>query len=644
MFKMEYHVTINGSDQAAGTAAAPFRTINHAAQLAVAGDTVIVHAGTYREWVDPKFGGDSSQHRITYRAAPDERPIIKGSEVITGWQKVSGNVYQATVSNNLFGNYNPFKTVMQGDWMTSNQKRITHLGSLYVDGQCYYEAESLDALQHASPRTKAYDYMSSTDVEEPFPDATAHQWFAEVSPAETHIYANFPEGEPNAKLCEISVRPAAFYPRRTGRNYITVQGFEMAQVADPWDPPTVDQIAMLGPHWAKGWLIADNVLHDAKTCGISLGKDYTTGDEHGPLRPGYQYQLEAVFAAREYAGWDKSRIGSHQVLRNEIYNCGQAGIVGHMGAVFSTIADNDIHHIGLMREFGGWEMAGIKLHAAIDVRLIHNRIHDTLLAIWLDWQAQGIRVSRNLMYHNHSGLYVEVNHGPYLVDNNIIIGERVVDNLSQGGAFVHNFFAGAYGHEPVLDRFTPYHQPHSTAVKGFAAIYGGDDRFFRNIFAFNDEAKKEEQGTVQLSGLPESIADFSARVKKDHDWPADLVGYEKVTQPIYLADNAYLGGTEPAKQEQQPLVSATPVKVGITEEKDGVYVTLDVPEALTKHDLAVLDTTALPPVQIANADFEAPDGSVIRFDHDYDNKAGAHRLIGPWQQLHSGENRIKVWD
>ena len=51
---MIYYVSTNGNDAALGTKEAPFKTINHAAQIAVAGDTVRVFGGTYRENVDPK--------------------------------------------------------------------------------------------------------------------------------------------------------------------------------------------------------------------------------------------------------------------------------------------------------------------------------------------------------------------------------------------------------------------------------------------------------------------------------------------------------------------------------------------------------------------------------------------------------------
>ena len=65
----EYHVAPNGSDSADGTITAPLKTINAAAQRALAGDTVTVHAGTYGEWVNPLNGGEREDKRILYRAA-----------------------------------------------------------------------------------------------------------------------------------------------------------------------------------------------------------------------------------------------------------------------------------------------------------------------------------------------------------------------------------------------------------------------------------------------------------------------------------------------------------------------------------------------------------------------------------------------
>ena len=49
----EFHVATTGSDHADGSEDRPFRTINRAADLAMPGDTVLVHSGEYREWVQP---------------------------------------------------------------------------------------------------------------------------------------------------------------------------------------------------------------------------------------------------------------------------------------------------------------------------------------------------------------------------------------------------------------------------------------------------------------------------------------------------------------------------------------------------------------------------------------------------------------
>ena len=108
----EYHVAKNGCDYGRGTKEEPFATIQRAASLAMPGDTVIVHRGEYREWVDPKMGGNSNLERITYRAADGEKVVIKGSERITSWEKVNGTVWKAVVPNELFGDFNPYDTFL----------------------------------------------------------------------------------------------------------------------------------------------------------------------------------------------------------------------------------------------------------------------------------------------------------------------------------------------------------------------------------------------------------------------------------------------------------------------------------------------------------------------------------------------------
>lgn len=77
-----------GDDSRPGTPAAPLRTIQRAAALAQPGDVITVHAGVYRESINPPRGGESDSKRIVYQAAPGEQVEVKGSEVVKGWVKV----------------------------------------------------------------------------------------------------------------------------------------------------------------------------------------------------------------------------------------------------------------------------------------------------------------------------------------------------------------------------------------------------------------------------------------------------------------------------------------------------------------------------------------------------------------------------
>ena len=93
----EFHVAITGNDAGPGTQAAPLRTIQRAADLAQPGDTVTVHAGVYRERVNPPRGGESDTKRIAYQAAPGEQVVITGAEAMKGWEKVAEDTWKVVI-------------------------------------------------------------------------------------------------------------------------------------------------------------------------------------------------------------------------------------------------------------------------------------------------------------------------------------------------------------------------------------------------------------------------------------------------------------------------------------------------------------------------------------------------------------------
>lgn len=652
---MLIHVSPHGDDRADGSEEHPVATIGRGAELAQPGDTVIVREGVYREWVSPPRGGLSDNRRITYTAAPGDKVVIKGSEVVSSWEPAGDGVWRATVPNRLFGDLNPYREVLEGDWLLrpAAHEPGRHLGEVYLDGARLREVASAeDVRRPPAPGALVDDW---TGIPQPRPIlAPDLVWYAEVGDEQTTILARFGEVDPGDHLVEINVRRSVFSPVRNHIDYVTVRGFELAHAATPWAPPTADQPGLIGPNWAKGWIIEDNVIHGAKCSAVSLGKEVRTGHNFATTRkdkPGYQYQLESVFLAEDL-GWSKERIGSHVVRRNTIYDCGQNAVVGHLGCAFSEITDNHIHDIGTRRELYGHEIAGIKLHAAIDVLIADNHIHDCSLGLWLDWQTQGTRVSRNVLHSNSRDVFIEVSHGPYVVDHNVFASPVSLENFSQGGAYVGNLFLGSVRLEPVLDRATPYHLPHSTKVAGYAVIVGGDDRVVGNVFA---DGSDREAYRVDLP--PEAVTGYGTGVYDGHPASFDdylaIVGsrsgdhrrFSGVQQAVTIRDNVYLGRAAPFEGEVEPLVLPEG-SVEVRAEDGAVVLVGDLPPAFAGSAVAVVRGSDLGHVRLVGADFEDPDGADLVLDLDVTGRrkaAGERYPAGPLASLAPGRRSTTLW-
>lgn len=418
----------------------------------------------------------------------------------------------------------------------------------------------------------------------------------------------------------------------------------MAQAACAWAPPTAEQPGLIGTNWSKGWIIENNHIHDAKCSGISLGKERATGHNEATVlkrKPGYQYQLEIVCRAWDM-GWNKEKIGSHIVRNNVIHSCGQNGIVGHMGCAFSEIYGNHIFDIAVKHEFFGYEIAGIKLHAAVDTRIHHNRIDHCTLGVWLDWQAQGTRVSKNVFYENNRDFFIEVTHGPCVVDNNIFGSRYNMDNAAQGTAFLHNLWCGGIRHIDVLNRSTPYHFAHSTKLMGFAYVYGGDDRWFHNLFIGKGELGFLSHGTTTYDGHPVSYEEFIDRITNcdignDHD------KYLSVGQAVYLAHNVYCGANQSFDRETNPTQSMSEVSYRFVEEGAAVYLEMAADETMLQAQTTLVETALLGTTRISEGCYEDHNGRDVVFDTDLLDQVRDVAKAGPLHHLQAGKNRIKIW-
>jgi hypothetical protein len=727
----EYHVSTQGNDAGDGSRSNPLRTISAAVQLGQSGDVILVHEGVYRERVTPIRGGQSDQSRIVFQAAPGEKVVLKGSEVVKDWQKVQNDTWKVTIPNTFFGTFNPYSDLIRGDWFNP-KGREHHTGAVYLNGHWLIEAANLedvlkpvgDPSLHYGPGDQQYllnvawlqagdskrvaaaeftaqngvqaaacseggqcigwiehgdwasyekvDFGQGTEQMQiraasettggtieirldkpdgellgtcPVPNTGGWQswstfqpkikrtsgvrtvclvfrgpqakassrdplWFAQVDASNTTIWAQFKDVNPNDAEVEINVRRSVFYPDKPGVNFITVRGFTMMHAATPWAPPTAEQVGLIGTNWSKGWIIEDCDIRYSTCVGVTLGKygdqwDNTSAD----TAEGYVKTIERALAN----GWSRDNIGHHVVRNNRISYCEQAGLVGSLGAVFSTITGNTIHDIHMRRLFTGAEMAGIKIHAAIDTEISRNRISRTCLGIWLDWMAQGTRVTSNLLYDNDTSLFMEVDHGPFLVDNNLFLSGRALLDVSEGGAYAHNLFVGALDLHPELSRDTPYHKAHSTEVAGLRNVPGGDDRFYNNIFV----------------------------------GPRGLASYDKAAQTMWMAGNVFLKGAQPSTHEKNP-IALPEFDPGIKLLEEDGDVSLQFAFDRTwkeKSSRPLVTTELLGKAKLPDLPYEQADGSPYRLDTDsLGNKRNAgNPSPGPFQLSKDGTQILRVW-
>lgn len=615
----EIHVSVDGNDWHEGTVLMPLKTISAAAGMALPLDTIIVHTGIYREWVNPSRGGISNDRRIVFMAAEGAEVEIRGSERIKGWEKLTETVWKVKIPNSFFGENNPYKELISGDWFR-DRGRLHHTGEVYLNGKSLWESALLAEVLNPA-------LMNGKMVSE----GSINTWFCESDNEFTYIYANFLGNDPNKELVEINVRPSCFYPTQKGINFITVKGFRMRHAATQWAPPTAEQIGLIGTNWSKGWIIEENCISDSKCTGITLGKYGDEWDNKPDPDPAFMKYNKTIERAIK-DGWNKENIGNHVVRNNTIFNCEQAGICGSLGAVFSEISGNDIYDIWTKRLFGGPEIAGIKIHAPIDVLIKNNRIKNTYRGIWMDWMAQGTRVSGNLCYDNTADdIYFEVNHGPYLVDNNILLSKVAINDDSQGGAYVHNLVAGM-----ILritdDRTTPYHKPHSTEVVELNNIKGGDNRFFNNIFV---SARQPISPDVDNPVVGKPRTGYGLNIYNDAEWP------------MYVNGNAYFHGAQPYRQEVH-FIQQDEYNPNIRIEENGEHVFLHIilNGSLNKLKTSLITTSLLGNTVLTEQSFTTPEGKNIKLDSDYFGKRRNPKspTPGPFESIQTGEIfRLKVW-
>ena len=561
----EIHVAKAGSNSSSGSLRSPYLTIGKAAEAAQPGDTVVVHSGTYREWVKPPRGGRDENSRITYRAAAGEDVRIKGSERITTWVDQGGGVWMVQLPQRFFGDYNPYALTLSGGWLHYGQ--WLHRGDVYLDGEAFCERRTPQEVKHE-----------------------AHTWCCRTAEDGTTIWAHFAGANPNAQLAEINVRESVFMPAESGLSYITVAGFHILHSAENWQPPGLQvQMGAIGPRMGKAWIIENCTVTNARCVGIILGQAEGVDDTN----------IEAF--------------GAHVVRNNVVRRCGQAGIAGQKGATRCLIEGNLVEDTNYRKEFGGWETAAIKFHESVDTVLRGNLIRGVYhqgygaFGIWMDWGNQGTRITGNIIYNTQAAtIYLEMDHGPILVDNNVLIGQSV-KSWSEGDVFAHNLLVDCnFDMASDTSRQSQYYRPHTRIAVGRKPGVPADDKWFNNIFV-----RRGLEGVKNASGYASDYNVFLEGAKK-----SSFGDEHSVVDPSGAA----------FRREDSPL---------------GVSIALRVNQAPFGRKGPWVDGSLIGVLPTAGQTIEDYRGRPIRVDTDIFGKGRVSPVAGPLADLKPGENTVK---
>ncbi len=403
----DYYVdqrSASASDSGPGTEAAPWKTIGRAgtAKELKPGDRVIIREGIYREHVQIKVSGEQDRP-ITFAAAPGERVVIKGSEVVRGkWAKLSGSPDVKEPYPKAFADV--WKVQLGEEFFTDarfdgvyRDKSRRWVSQVFMGDDKPLQRIGLD------PMYKNDEYLKLTTVGRGLADLIQDSFWFE--PAEQALYIKI-AGEPGWYCIEAGVR--GFVLTADGVHDVVIRGLEVRHNRQPGG-----QWSMVSIGNCQRVVIEDCRIHGSDFCGLGVG-----------------------------------RCKDSIVRRCDLSYNGNTGL--GMGQCEDCIVENCTVMFNNYRRFhAGWHAGGMKCIPANRRCIIrgceaaYNIASD---GIWFDSENAGIRIIGNVSHHNDGcGIFYEINKGGGVIADNLVYanGERgIYISGSQNTWVVHNTVAG----------------------------------------------------------------------------------------------------------------------------------------------------------------------------------------------------------
>ena len=392
-----WFVAPSGNDTATGTIDSPFRTIERAATLANAGDTVQIRAGVYRETVRPAHGG------VTFQAYNGENVVVSGADEVGGWSNYSGDIYKASMpqdlgegNNQLFldgklinearwpntwadlshpvketapainsgwGSATIYDPKLSGDWsgagihIMSGEGWYGQTGAVAASGNGWLTFSFRADNSYLIPRggNSYYLYGKFQGLDSP------GEWFRDNTGA---LYLWAPAGDsPAAHVVEVKARKFAF--DLSGLPNVTLEGINLFAatvktdagstgfVMDHVNANYISQFTWQDVGWNQPWDSGIELNGAASTVensviGFSSGDGvYINADN---CRVTQTVIHDVAYNAGDSAAVRDFGNGA-TIADNLIYNCGRCGIVDRGWG--SRIIGNTIHDVMLQTSDGG---------------------------------------------------------------------------------------------------------------------------------------------------------------------------------------------------------------------------------------------------------------------------------------------------
>ncbi|NQU75990.1 MAG: right-handed parallel beta-helix repeat-containing protein, partial [Planctomycetes bacterium] len=385
---------LKASDHNDGSEAAPLKHIQSAVDKVVPGDTVLVKGGTYRESVLWKTPGQPDA-RITLAAADGHTVVIKGSVVVTGWERITPE------AAHLVGRDGQANLWIRRNWHRDSIVPADEPNMDYCDG----------LLFHDRPRQAFWFWQDATPAGHGRLAPAFQRWELEEGrifhdETERTLCIWLPTGiDPNVGGIEVSVRPmllvaADRQDNKTAMDYVTIRGLQFRHAGSR---NSASRGAVITSDEGKV-IFEDNIIPSHRHAFLTIFETRKT--TYAVSLNGLKTIFEDnVVSCNDYGGLGVGGSGAH--IRRNIFSYNGIGGIGGAGDGHliedNQVVGNNVDGYTYFNSVGKWTLLTNTTFRR------HKATHNKGSGLWFDIACNDNVIEDSIFNHNAGvGLDLEI--------------------------------------------------------------------------------------------------------------------------------------------------------------------------------------------------------------------------------------------